>query len=64
MASGIQLQVQTDATTMQVHVGPEWYLERQDLALHEHEAVHVTGVLAELEGQAVPRDCVGGGRPA
>jgi sporulation protein YlmC with PRC-barrel domain len=54
MASGIQLQVQTDATTtMQVHVGPEWYLERQELALHAHEAVHVTGALAEVEGQAV-----------
>ena len=53
MASGIQLQVQTDETTMQVHVGPEWYLERQDLELHEHEAVQVTGALAEVEGQAV-----------
>jgi hypothetical protein len=28
---------------MQVHVGPEWYLERQELELHAHEAVHVTG---------------------
>ena len=53
MASGIQLQVQTDETTMQIHVGPEWYLERQEIELHEHEVVHVTGALAEVNGQAV-----------
>jgi predicted FMN-binding regulatory protein PaiB len=54
MASGIQIQVQTDATmSMPIHVGPEWYLERQEIALHEYEAVHVTGALAEVDGQAV-----------
>lgn len=53
MTSGIQLQVQTDETIMQVHVGPEWYLERQELELREHEDMQVTGALAEMEGQPV-----------
>jgi hypothetical protein len=54
MASGIQLQVQTDEpTTVQVHVGPEWYLERQEIELREHEAVQVTGALAAVDGQPV-----------
>lgn len=54
MASGIQLQVQTDeTTTMQVHVGPEWYLERQEIELRAHDAVQVTGALAEVDGQPV-----------
>jgi hypothetical protein len=52
MASGIQLQVQMDdPATVQVHVGPEWYLKRQEIELHEHEAVQVTGALAEVDGQ-------------
>jgi sporulation protein YlmC with PRC-barrel domain len=54
MASGIELQVQTDEPTpVQVHVGPEWYLERQALELREHEAVQVTGARAEVDGQPV-----------
>jgi sporulation protein YlmC with PRC-barrel domain len=54
MASGIELQVQTDEPTiMQVHVGPEWYLERQAIELREHEAVQVTGALTEVDGQPV-----------
>jgi len=38
---------------MPVHIGPEWYLEHQDLDRHEHEVVQVTGTLAEVEGQVV-----------
>jgi len=54
MASGIELQVQTDEpTTVQVHVGPEWYLERQAIELREDEAVQVTGARAEVDGQPV-----------
>ena len=54
MASGIELQVQTDEPTpVQVHVGPEWYLERQAIELREDEAVQVTGARAEVDGQPV-----------
>ena len=53
MASGIQLQVQTDETTVEVQVGPEWYLERQEIELREHEMVQVTGARAEVDGQPV-----------
>jgi hypothetical protein len=64
MASGIELQVQTDEPTpVQVQVGPEWYLEQQEIELREHEVVQVTGARAEVDGQPVPRHCVGGGGP-
>jgi hypothetical protein len=54
MAPGMQLLVQTDdAKTMRVHIGPEWYLKRQDVEFPEHTNVQVTGAGAEVEGQQV-----------
>ena len=54
MAPGVQLLVQTeDGKTVRVHVGPAWYLERQNVALQEHTRVQVTGASAEIAGQPV-----------
>jgi sporulation protein YlmC with PRC-barrel domain len=54
MAPGMQLLVQTDeGQSVRVHVGPEWYLQRQNVALQEHTRVQVTGATADLEGQPV-----------
>jgi hypothetical protein len=54
MAPGMQLLVQTDdAKSIHVHIGPEWYLKRQDMELPEHTSVQVTGAVAEVEGQPV-----------
>jgi len=54
MAPGMQMLVQTDdAQTTRVHIGPEWYLKRQDVELPEHTSVQVTGATAEVEGQPV-----------
>jgi hypothetical protein len=54
MAPGMQLLVQTDdAKTTRVHIGPEWYLKRQDVELPEHAIIQVTGAAAEVEGQPV-----------
>jgi sporulation protein YlmC with PRC-barrel domain len=54
MAPGMQLLVQTDdAKTTRVHIGPEWYLKRQDVGIPEHTTVQVTGAVAEVAGQPV-----------
>jgi sporulation protein YlmC with PRC-barrel domain len=54
MAPGMQLLVQTDdAKTARVHIGPEWYLRRQDVELQERTEVQVTGAATEVEGQPV-----------
>src|SRR5262249_27832224 len=52
MLPGMQLLVQTDAgKILRVHVGPEWYLERQNAEIKEHTPVQVTGAMTEIEGQ-------------
>jgi len=54
MAPGMQLLVQTDdGKTVRVHIGPEWYLQRQNVALQAHTRVQVTGATADIEGQPV-----------
>jgi sporulation protein YlmC with PRC-barrel domain len=54
MTPGMQLVVQTDdAKTTRVHIGPEWYLKRQDVHIPEHTSVQVTGAVADVEGQPV-----------
>ena len=54
MASGVQLVVKTEADeTRRIQVGPEWYLEHQDVEIVEHMTVQVTGARAEIDGQAV-----------
>jgi hypothetical protein len=54
MAPGTQMLVRTDdGKSVRVHMGPEWYLERQEAALRENTRVQVTGSLVEVEGQPV-----------
>jgi len=54
MVPGMQMLVQTDdGKTVRVHIGPEWYLQRQNVALQEHTRVQVTGAPADIEGQPV-----------
>jgi hypothetical protein len=38
---------------VRVHIGPEWYLQRQNVALQAHTRVQVTGATADIEGQPV-----------
>ena len=40
---GVHLLVQTDDETIDVHLGPEWYLEEQDFVLATGDRIEVTG---------------------
>jgi sporulation protein YlmC with PRC-barrel domain len=54
MTSGIQMLVRTDGDqTARVHMGPQWYLERQEVAMPANTEVQVTGAVAEIDGQTM-----------
>lgn len=43
MSGGIHLQLQTGSETVDVHLGPAWYLENQDIQIAPQDKVTVTG---------------------
>lgn len=43
MNSGIHVMVKTDNETISVHLGPEWYIERQDVQLEKGDKIEVKG---------------------
>lgn len=43
MNSGIHVMVKTDKETISVHLGPEWYIERQDVKLEKGDKIEVKG---------------------
>jgi hypothetical protein len=51
MADGLQLLLKTRDETIPVHLGPLWYLERQDFAIDAGEQVTVLGSRITFEGR-------------
>jgi hypothetical protein len=43
MSSGVHLQVKTGKETISVHLGPQWYLENQDIEIKPKDKVQITG---------------------
>ncbi len=43
MSYGIHLKVKTDSETLPVHLGPEWYIERQDIKIEKGDNIEVKG---------------------
>jgi sporulation protein YlmC with PRC-barrel domain len=52
MAPGTQVTIATDTGSVQVQLGPRWFLKQQDLRLHEGDEVKVTG--AEIQSGNAP----------
>ena len=42
MSYGIHLKLKTDSETLPVHLGPSWYIERQDMKIEEGDTIEVT----------------------
>ncbi|MFA5074182.1 MAG: DNA-binding protein [Nitrospirota bacterium] len=40
---GIHMMVKTDKETVEVHLGPKWYLDNQDIIIQKGDKVDVTG---------------------
>jgi hypothetical protein len=51
MYSGIHLVLKADKETIAVHLGPEWYIERQDVKLEKGDKVEVKGSRTAFEGK-------------
>jgi hypothetical protein len=51
MSSGIHLVLKTDKETIAVHLGPEWYIERQDVKLEKGDTVEVKGSRITFDGK-------------
>ncbi len=50
MADGLHLLLRSREETIPVHLGPLWFLERQDFSLGAGDAVEVTGSRVKFEG--------------
>ncbi len=51
MYSGIHLTLKTDKETIDVHLGPEWYIERQDVKIEKGDKVDVRGSRITFNGK-------------
>jgi hypothetical protein len=53
MRSGIHLVIKTDKEDIAVHLGPEWYIERQDVKLEKGDKIEVKGSRIVFDGKPV-----------
>jgi hypothetical protein len=51
MNSGIHVMLKTDKETISIHVGPEWYIERQDVKLEKGDKIEVKGSRVTFSGK-------------
>jgi hypothetical protein len=51
MSPGVHLVIETDAGPIPVHLGPEWFLENQDIGFEPGDRVEVTGSKVEFQGK-------------
>jgi len=51
MSAGVHLLVDTGKERLSVHLGPEWYIERQDVPLERGDTIEVKGSRISFEGK-------------
>jgi hypothetical protein len=51
MSQGIHLQVNTGKETVDVHLGPAWYLENQDISIEPKDKIEITGSRINFTGE-------------
>ena len=47
----MHLQLKTDDETLDVHLGPAWYLQNQDIQIQPEDKIEVTGSKVDFSGQ-------------
>jgi hypothetical protein len=50
MSYGIHLKVKTDTETVAVHLGPAWFIERQDISIEKGDIIEVKGSRITFNG--------------
>jgi len=51
MNPGVHLVVKTDKETISVHLGPQWYIEKQDVGINPKDKIEVKGSRITFEGK-------------
>jgi hypothetical protein len=51
MSGGVHLVVKTDKGDVSVHLGPQWYLENQDVKIEPKDKVEIKGSRVTVQGQ-------------
>jgi len=51
MRYGIHAVIRTDKETLSVHLGPDWYMENQDMEIAAKDKVEVKGSRVTIEGK-------------
>lgn len=54
MVRGVHLQVKTENETVDVHLGPAWYIENQDISIETKDKIEVTGSRVTFAGTEEP----------
>jgi hypothetical protein len=50
MSQGIHLKVKTETDTVNVHLGPAWFIERQDIKIEKGDRVEIKGSRITFDG--------------
>jgi DNA helicase TIP49 (TBP-interacting protein) len=53
MYSGIHLTIKTEKESVDVHLGPEWYIERLDTKIQKGDTIEVKGSRVTIAGKPV-----------
>ncbi len=51
MSYGVHAVIKTDKETISVHLGPDWYIENQDVGIEPKENIEVKGSRITFEGK-------------
>jgi hypothetical protein len=51
MSASVHLVVKTDKGNVSVHLGPQWYLENQDVKIEPKDKLEITGSRVTVQGQ-------------
>ena len=51
MSGGVHLVVKTDKGDVSVHLGPQWYLENQDVKVEPKDMVEIRGSRVMVQGK-------------
>jgi hypothetical protein len=51
MHAGIHVMLKTDKEAISVHLGPEWYVERQDVKIEKGDKIEVKGSRITFDGK-------------
>jgi hypothetical protein len=52
MHYGIHIMIKSDTETVDVHLGPEWFIERQDAKIEKGDTIEVKGSRVTIAGKA------------